>query len=281
MAPVLSALRFAVMILGMAEAAQLARTLSRALVRPLLDFALPPRCPGCGTVTAAPHEFCLACWSRLDFLGDPCCASCALPFAFDAGADALCGRCIAEPPAFDRMRAAVAYGEISRKVALKLKYGGRPGVAETMARFIGRHLGAAGAGEGALLAPVPLQRWRIWRRGYNQSALIASALATRAGLEARLDLIERIKATPPLRGMNPRQRAETLRGAFRVNPRHAEAVKGVTIVLVDDVYTSGATANGCAKALKRAGAARVDLLCWARVVREESGDAALFVSDPQ
>jgi ComF family protein len=264
---------------SMTEAAQLARSLSRALIRPVLDFALPPRCPGCGTVTDAPHIFCIACWSRLDFLGDPCCARCALPFAFDSGPDALCGRCIAEPPAYDRMRAAVAYGEISRKVALKLKYGGRPGVAETMARFIARHLD--GAGEGALLAPVPLHRWRIWRRGYNQSALIASALAKRAGIEVRLDLVERVKATPPLRGMNPRERRETLRGAFRVNPRHREAVKGRAVVLVDDVYTSGATANGCARMLKRAGAARVDLLCWARVVREESGDAALSFADPQ
>jgi ComF family protein len=152
-------------------------------------------------------------------------------------------------------------------VALKLNYGGRPGVAETMARFMERHLGAA---PGAVLAPVPLHRWRIWRRGYNQAALIASALARRSGLEARFDLIARVKATPPLRGMNPRERAQTLRGAIRVNPAHKEAIEGRAIILIDDVYTSGATANACAKALKRAGAERVELLCWARVVR---GDA--------
>ena len=100
----------------------------RAL-KPVLDFALPPRCPGCGAVTEAPHRFCLACWSALTFLGEPCCARCALPFAYGAGPDALCGACLAEPPAFDRLRAAVAYGDISREVALKLKYGGRPGIA--------------------------------------------------------------------------------------------------------------------------------------------------------
>ena len=238
---------------------------ARSLLRPILDFALPPRCPGCGAITDEPHRFCLDCWSALVFLGDPCCACCGLPFdAPVPGGEALCGGCLAEPPRFDRMRAAVAYGDVARGVALKLKYGGRPGVAETMARFMARHLER----DGALLAPVPLHRWRIWKRGYNQAALIASALAKQCGLEARLDLIERVKATPSLRGLNRSQRRETMRGAFRVPARHRDAVRGRTIVLIDDVFTSGATANGCARMLKRAGAAEVRVLAWARVVRD-------------
>ena len=236
----------------------------RAAFRPMLDFALPPRCPGCGTVTDEPHLFCLDCWSKLVFLGPPCCARCALPFDYEAGPEVECGRCLAEPPAFDRLRAAVAYGAISRKVALKLKYGGRPGVAETMARLMARHLDA---GSGAVLAPVPLHRWRIWRRGYNQAALIAAALARLGGGEARLDLVERVKPTPPLRGMGPKERRDAVRGAFRVGAGHKAGLRGRVVVLVDDVYTSGATANGCARVLKRAGAARVDIICWARVVR--------------
>ena len=238
--------------------------LARAALRPVLDFALPPRCPGCGAVTDEPHRFCLACWSQLAFLGEPCCAVCALPFDYGQGADAACGACLAHPPAFDRMRAAVAYGDIPRRVALKLKYGGRPGVAETIARFVGRHLDAP---PDALVVPVPLHRWRIWKRGYNQAALIASALARRSGLEARLDLLERVKATPPLKGMGPKERREAVRGAFRIAARHKPAVKGRSLVLVDDVYTSGATADGCARILKRAGAAHVAVLAWARVVR--------------
>jgi ComF family protein len=241
-----------------------AALLARNALRPILDFALPPRCPGCAAITPDPHLFCLECWSALAFLGEPCCARCALPFDYGEGAAVLCGRCLAEPPAYDRLRAAVAYGDVARSVALKLKYGGRPGIAETVARFMQRHLDVAGA---PLLAPVPLHRWRIWRRGYNQAALIASALARRAGLEARLDLLDRVKATPILRGLGPRERAEAVRGAFRVNQRRKGELKGRRIILVDDVYTSGATANACARILKRAGAGEVNILCWARVVR--------------
>ena len=240
--------------------------LARAALRPVLDFALPPRCAGCGAITAEPHRFCLDCWSRLEFLGDPCCARCGLPFGFGPGGEELCGACLAESPAFDRMRAAVAYAEIPRKVALKLKYGGRPGVAETMARFMERHLAPQ---EGAWLAPVPLHRWRIWKRGYNQAALIASALGRRSALEARLDLLDRVKRTPPLRAMNPAQRRDAVRGAFRIARKHAEAVRDRHVILVDDVFTSGATVDACARVLKRAGAARVEVLCWARVVKVE------------
>ena len=242
-----------------------ATAIAQKLFRPILDFALPPRCPGCGAITAEPHRFCFDCWSKLTFLGEPCCAICALPFEYEAGEGAICGGCAAERPRFDRLRAAVAYGEIARAVALKLKYGGRPGVAETMARFMARHLDGA---DGAILAPVPLHRWRIWRRGYNQAALIASALARHSGLDARLDLIDRVKATPPLRGLGRKQRRDALRGAFRVAARHRVAIRGRTIILIDDVYTSGATANGCARMLRRAGAGEVRVIAWARVVRE-------------
>ncbi|MEA1013112.1 ComF family protein [Sphingosinicella sp. LY1275] len=236
---------------------------ARAAIRQIVDFALPPRCPGCGEVTEDEHRFCLACWQKLHFLGEPCCARCGLPFDYDRGPGVECGACLASPPAFDSLRAAVAYGEIARNVALKLKYAGRPGVALTLAHFMRRHLDPSAD---AILAPVPLHRWRIWRRGYNQSALIVSALGRGTGLETRLDLLSRAKATPSLRGLNRSQRALAVRGAFRVDDRMKAVLRGRTIVLVDDVYTTGATANGCARALKRAGASAVNILCWARVV---------------
>jgi ComF family protein len=243
---------------------EVAMRAGRAAARQVLDFALPPRCPGCGAVTAEPHRFCLGCWQALTFLGEPCCERCGHPFEYDQGVGAECGRCLAHPPAYDRMRAAVAYGDIARKVALKLKYSGRPGVAETLAHFMQRHLGSEP--EDAILVPVPLHRWRIWKRGYNQSALIASALARRSGRTAEIDLLRRVKATPVLRGLGRRERALAVRGAFKVTNEGRRRLAGRTVVLIDDVHTSGATADACAKALKRAGAARVNILCWARVV---------------
>lgn len=246
-----------------------APALLRLATRHVVDFALPPRCPGCGVITPEPHSFCLRCWSALRFLGRPCCERCALPFSYEEGEGALCGACLSQPPPFDRLRAAVAYGEIARKVVLRLKYGSRPGMAETIARFMARHLDD---GARPLLVPVPLHRWRIWRRGYNQAALIARSLARTHGLEMQLDLLERVKPTPPLKAMSARQRAQTVRGAFRVRPEAKVQVKGRHVLLIDDVYTSGATVSACARLLKRAGAARVDVLCWARVVKGSTND---------
>jgi ComF family protein len=238
-------------------------SLARRLLRQVVDFALPPRCPACGIIVPDPHLLCLDCWHSLAFLGEPCCARCGLPFDFAAGGEGVeCGRCLAEPPRFERLRAAVAYGEVARKIALKLKYSGRPGVAVTLARLMARHLAAADG----LLVPVPLHRWRIWKRGYNQSALIALALSKLSGLPAELDLIRRTRATPVLRGLGRRERALAVRGAFKARAGAKAALAGRTAILVDDVFTSGATANACAQALKRAGAARVEVLCWARVV---------------
>ncbi|HEX8061714.1 MAG TPA: ComF family protein [Allosphingosinicella sp.] len=242
-----------------------AAALAQAALRQMLDFALPPRCPGCGAITGEPHRFCLDCWGSLTFLGEPCCGRCGLPFAYPGGGgEAECGHCLADPPPFDRLRAAVAYGDVSRQVALKLKYSGRPGVAETLAHFMLRHVRREE--RDALLVPVPLHRWRLWKRGYNQAALIASALSRRTGLPAGLDLLSRTRATPPLRGLGRRERALAVRGAFKVPARARERLAGRHILLVDDVYTSGATAAACARALKRGGAATVEILCWARVV---------------
>lgn len=240
--------------------------IARATFRQIVDFALPPRCAGCGCVTVRQGAFCPDCWGRLDLLGPPCCAICAMPFDHDEGADLLCAGCLADPPSFDRLRAAVAYGPLARDVALKLKCGRRPGVALTMAGLMDRHLDAFDA---PLLVPVPLHRWRIWRRGYNQSALIAAALARRRGLEFGRDVLLRTKATPPLKHLGPAARRRAVRGAFQLNPRRAGEVKGRNILLIDDVFTSGATAGGCARVLKRAGAAHVGILCWSRVVQAE------------
>ncbi|TGX52128.1 ComF family protein [Sphingomonas gei] len=234
----------------------------------LADLALPPRCPGCGVVTAADHRFCAACWGSLRFLGPPWCARCQLPFEFDRGEGALCGECLAEPPPHDGVRAAVAYGDVARDVALKLKYSGRLACAQTMARAMVRLMP-----DGAeLLVPVPLHRWRIWSRGFNQAALIAAALSRATGVPADMELVRRVKATPVLRGLGPHGRAKAVVGAFALAKDAKARISGKAVVLVDDVHTSGATASACARVLKRGGADKVILLCWARVLEDEALD---------
>lgn len=234
----------------------------------LAELALPPRCPGCGEVTSADHRFCAACWGSLRFLGPPWCASCHIPFEFDRGDGAVCGACMANPPPHDGVRAAVAYGDVARHVALKLKYGGKTAYAATMAAAMARLMP-----EGAeLLVPVPLHRWRIWGRGFNQAALIATALSRASGVPADVQLLRRVKATPVLRGLGHRGRAKAVAGAFALAPEARDKLKGKTVVLVDDVHTSGATAEACARALKRGGAAKVILLCWARVLGADALD---------
>ncbi|QIG81972.1 ComF family protein [Stakelama tenebrarum] len=239
----------------------------RAVAR-IADLALPPRCPGCSAVTQEDHRFCAACWAQLRFLGEPWCATCNLPFEYDLGPGAQCGECMVRPPAHDGVRAAVAYGDIARSVALKLKYGGRMAAADTMARAMARLM----PGDADLLIPVPLHRWRLWRRGYNQALLLAQALGRASAVPIARDILLRTKATPVLRGMNPKERRKAVAGAFALADGTKNAIAGKRIVLVDDVFTSGATATACAVLLKRGGATKVTLLCWARVLPGETAD---------
>ncbi len=236
------------------------------MLRRLLDLALPPRCPGCGATVAGQGRFCTPCWSSLRFLAPPWCAACNLPFAHDRGEGACCAACLADPPTHAGVRAAVAYGAVARTVALRLKYGGRPFFAGTMAALMVRHLPP----EASLLIPVPLHRGRLWSRGYNQAALIATALGRHAHLPVDLHALERHRATPPLRDRSARERRATVTGAFRVTTRGRSAIHGRSLVLIDDVYTSGATAEACVNVLRAGGAASVTILAWARVIEGAS-----------
>ncbi len=234
--------------------------------RYVAGFALPPRCAGCGTPVAEDHRFCAICWTGLRFLGPPWCAGCNRPFAFDRGDGALCARCLAEPPRHAGVRAAVAYGPVARDLALRLKYGGRIAFAETMARQMRRLLPT----DVDLLVPVPLHRWRIWTRGFNQAALIADALARSSGVPHDREVLVRPRQTVVLRGLGGRQRAKAVASAFAVSA--PERLRGRTIALVDDIYTSGATADACTRVLLKAGARSVTILCWARVLSSATDD---------
>lgn len=227
----------------------------------ILDFALPARCAGCGCIVAEVHSFCPECWNRIEFLGAGGCVTCGLPLeATDAE---HCAVCLASPPRIARTRAAVVYGEVARGLALRLKYGRKIAIARTMARYMAPLIDAQPGA--ALLVPVPLHRVRLWQRGFNQSAIVARELSRRTGLETDAAVLKRIKRTPPLKGMSLLQRRRVVAGAFKVADR--SVIDGRTVVLVDDVLTTGSTANACARELRRSGAARVELISWARVVR--------------
>jgi ComF family protein len=228
--------------------------------RSALDFALPPRCAGCGTIVPDVRSFCADCWKQVEFLGEGGCESCGLPL--QGTEQTTCARCLAAPPRIARTRAAVAYDELSRSLAIRLKYGRKVAIARTMAHYMAPLVKPSGD---ALLVPVPLHRTRLWTRGFNQSALVARELSRRLGISADPLLLRRVRRTPPLKGMSPLQRRKTVAGAFRVS--NESAVSGRRVILVDDVLTTGSTADACARALKRAGAARIELVSWARVVK--------------
>lgn len=234
--------------------------------RRIIGLALPPRCAGCGTPVAEDHRFCAICWASLRFLGPPWCARCNRPFAFDRGDAAVCASCLADPPRHAGVRAAVAYGPIASSLVLRLKYGGRIAFAETMARHMVRLLPE----DIDLLVPVPLHRWRIWSRGFNQAALIAQSVAGFSGVPQDCDILVRARRTLVLRGLGGTARAKAVSGAFAI--AMPDRVRGRSIVLVDDVYTSGATADGCTRVLLRAGARSVTVLCWARVLSATADD---------
>ncbi|WP_375243257.1 double zinc ribbon domain-containing protein [Sphingomonas parapaucimobilis] len=235
------------------------------LAAPLLalaQWALPPRCPGCAEPVEADHRFCSQCWGQLRFLDTQGCTCCGMPLG---GLTGRCGACLADPPRHAGVHAAVAYGPIARELPIRLKHGGRIGVAETMAGPMARRM-PPGAD---LLIPVPLHRWRLWRRGFNQAVLIGEGVARRSGVPMARQVLQRVRATPLLRGLAPKQRRAAVTAAFRVTD--PAAVKGRHVVLVDDVYTTGATAGACVRVLLAAGAASVAILCWARVI-EGAGD---------
>jgi len=243
---------------------------------PLVDLIYPPRCPACGEGLAAQEGLCSACWGELVFPPEPACPGCmrALPSvgsdeALEATelAGSLCGACRADPPPHDGAFAGTLYTAASRKLVLALKHGGKIALAPMLARMIAARLPEL---EGDwLLVPVPLHRMRLWKRGYNQSALLARELARLRGKTLLVDGLVRPKATSPLGELGKAERARMLESAIAVNPRRAGQIAGAQVVLVDDVLTSGATTNVCVQVLRQAGAQRVLVACFARVLDEQ------------
>jgi ComF family protein len=231
----------------------------------LLDLLFPPLCIACREPLGAGQGFCADCWGAIAFLDGPMCECCGLPFGIDPGEAARCAACLARPPAYDRARAIFVYDENSRGPILALKHSDRlelvPGFAHWLERT-GRPLLA----ETDLIVPVPLHRLRLWRRRYNQAAELARALARRTAKPIAVRALERSRPTESQGAMaSAGSRRRNVRGAFRV--AEPALVAGRNILIVDDVLTTGATAEACAQALKRAGAKTVQILALARVAK--------------
>ncbi len=238
----------------------------RQALRRALDLLMPPQCPVTGERVVAPALLSPAGWAALHFIETPYCRRCGVPFAADYGEGVECPSCIAEPPVFDRACAAVVYDDASHKLVVGFKHADRTELAAMFGGWMAR-AGGQMLSPHTLVAPIPLHRFRLLARRYNQSAFLSEAVARIAGAVHAPRLLRRTRATPPQKDLSPAGRRRNVAGAFAVPAEHRAHVDGAHVVLVDDVLTTGATLNAAARALKAAGAKRVDALVLARVVK--------------
>ena len=235
--------------------------------RGLVNAVLPPQCLACDALVATPGSLCSPCWVSAKFITAPQCSICGVPYSFDPGADAVCGACHRDRPRFDRARAVLRYDDLGRRLVVAFKHGDRTHGAPTFGRWLARAGGELIAGAD-LIAPVPLHRLRLMRRRFNQSAMLAQAVCRSPvgeGLQFAPDVLLRRRHTPSQAGLNAVQRRRNVRNAFAVNPRRTTLIDRRRVLLVDDVFTTGATVSECARILRRAGASAVDILTLARV----------------
>jgi ComF family protein len=225
----------------------------------------PPVCVACQHATAEPHALCADCWAGIGFISRPCCERLGTPFSVDIGGQLLSPQAIADPPVFARARAVARYDDTARALVHRLKYGDRTELALALARMMalaGRDLIA----DCDVVTPVPLHWTRGWRRRFNQSALLARQIGRITGKPVALEAVMRVRRTATQVGLSREERRENLRSAFRPGPAATREIEGRRVLLIDDVLTSGATANAVSRALLKSGASAVDVLTFARVV---------------
>lgn len=225
----------------------------------------PPVCPGCSRHVVRTGTVCGACWQQLQFLAPPLCPVMGLPFRLDRGDGFVSGEALSRPLPFDHARAVVEHDGLAQDLVSRLKYGSHTELASWMALWMTRAAHDL-IEEGELVIPVPLHRWRFWRRGYNQSAELARRMAQLKGKDFCPHLLVRKKYTRPQVGLGARARADNVRGVFKVPDPCKSALKDRRVLLIDDVYTTGAIVKAATRMLKRGGAARVDVITFSRVV---------------
>jgi ComF family protein len=233
-----------------------------------IDTLLPPRCVATGEIVDAQGMVSPAFWSQLQFIEDPFCKTCGIPFSFEISNDSLCAACMEREASFDRSRSAVTYNDASRKLVLAFKYGDRLHTVHTFVPWMIR-AGQELLDRADVIIPVPLHRRRLRERRFNQSALLAQEIAKAIGQNYIPDALLRIRHTLPQKGLKAKERDKNVRGAFVVNDSHHSHLRDKNILLIDDVFTTGSTLNECARVLKAAKAASVSVLTIARVTKEE------------
>ncbi|MFS8039093.1 ComF family protein [Xanthobacter sp. AM11] len=235
----------------------------------LLGLVLPPTCIACGAITGQAGGLCGPCWGSLAFITPPLCDRTGAPFVHDPGTRhngvLVSPQALADPPAFDRARAAVTYTAAARNLVHNLKYADRLDIAAPMARLMAQ-AGADVIGDADVIVPVPLHPLRLWRRRFNQAALLGGHIARMAAMPQRTDLLQRRRGTPSQTALGRAERRDNVAGAFALSRNAASVLAGRRVLLVDDVYTTGATLDACARALRRAKVGGVDALTFARVV---------------
>jgi ComF family protein len=234
-------------------------------VEGMLNLLYPPICLNCEAPVATANGLCAECFRRLRPITQPMCPRLGLPFQISLGPDALSAEAIADPPPFDRARAAVVYNDMARALVGRLKYGDRP----ELARFCGGMMTGAGGefwADRPVLLPVPLHPLRQIGRRYNQSLELARAIARRTGLSVDAALARRTRATPRQVGLSAAARARNVAGAFAAHPEALARTGGRPVVIVDDVVTTGSTVKALTRTLKRAGITRIDIISFARVI---------------
>ncbi len=234
------------------------------VTKAVLDIALPTLCVACREPVDG-EGVCAACWAKLSFIEPPYCPRLGIPFVYDPGPDMLSMEAIASPPAYQRARAAVRYDEVARTLVHALKYQDRTDLAPAMGRWMAR-AGRELLDGADMIIPVPLHWRRAWHRRYNQPGALARSIERQSGVALRGDVLQRVRATEQQVGLSRPQRASNVQGAFKVSPDRQSEIAGRRLVLIDDVLTSGATTDACARALLHAKAAQVDVLVFARVV---------------